>query len=97
MREQVLKEFGADELVRLLPPVVAEYVQRMADEIVRLRSAPSVATPDARRDAVVEAAREWVRVRRDPSSYSIAVSVAQNLELAVRALAATTPDAQGGR
>lgn len=36
-RDEVLKEFGTDELVRLLPPIFAEYVQSLADEIVRLR------------------------------------------------------------
>ena len=37
-REEVLREFGVDELVRLLPMPVSESVSTLADEIVRLRS-----------------------------------------------------------
>lgn len=37
-RDEVLREFGADELTRLLPLVVAEGVERMADRIRELEA-----------------------------------------------------------
>ena len=56
-RDEMLREFGADELARLLPPVVAERVNALADRILALESDLA----DARREndemaAVVEAA-----------------------------------------
>ena len=37
-RDEMLREFGADELARLLPPVVAERVNALADRILALES-----------------------------------------------------------
>ena len=37
-RDEVLREFGAAELTRLLPPVVAESIERMADRIRELEA-----------------------------------------------------------
>ena len=45
-REEVLREFGVDELVRLLPMPVSESVRTLAEEIVRLRSQLAAVTAD---------------------------------------------------